>query len=135
MNRWIAPILLSLALAPGAVMARPEAVDDVLLACTADPAGCTETVLDFIEGLDTGSEESQVTLGILAERLFNMGIEMSPEQRRNILGALQSLSDTLETSASADSGQLDAVNSLIADFQGAVPGDNADGEPVEASSQ
>ena len=126
MKRIVFP-LIGVALGFG-LSARAEGldVDSVLLGCFADTASCNERIMDLAEGLDPADPDTQVLLGLLAERLYADGLEMPGEARRELGDALNSIADLLPRGVPA-AGEID---NLAAELASPQPGDEG-AEPTD----
>jgi hypothetical protein len=121
MKRIALPILISASFLAAPVSAQSTSIDGLMSSCWLEPEICVSLVEDFIGALDPNDEQSQVTVGLLAAELFDLGQGFKIQDRRRIFASLLRISAWLD---GIGASQSNGVEELAHDLIG---GGNADG--------
>ncbi len=92
MKRIALPLFVSVSLLAAPVSAQNISVDGLVSACWLEPSSCVSLLEVFIGGLDPNDDDTQITLGVLAERLYETGLNVDGRDRRDFSRALARLS-------------------------------------------
>jgi hypothetical protein len=129
MRKFLFPIALCLttSLIAAPASAQDLDIDPTVLACQVEPESCLAAIEQLLVGVDAANENVGIALGLLAARLFDIGLALPADGRAGIFAALERIAATMSEIAPEQAA-------AILDLMEELDADTDDDGPIDASS-
>ena len=109
MKRIAFPIIVSMTFLGTPGLAQSVSIDGLVSGCWLEPDNCVSLVEGFVSSLDPNDEHSQVVIGLLAAKLYDVGQDAQIENRGGFFAAMLRIAAWLDGIGASQSAGVEEL--------------------------